>query len=190
MLLEKITPSKFSSRETTNFSAGCMDSQELVVSTYNYWELPNNIIISHTLMCQAVTAACGASLQVRSWKSLLKVAQMFNWGTWMAFHDQQDSHGARKHRESTQLNSSKTAKLFFFLLSSFFRRASSILRQPLALVYARNSSIFTEQCTTPSLFHNFEVSQGARSHSLKHYGFQFGTPFSLFVLAHAHLKIT
>ena len=31
----------------------------------------------------------------------------------------------------------------------------------------------TEQCTTPSLFHNFEASQGARSHSLKHYGFQF-----------------
>jgi len=48
----------------------------------------------------------------------------------------------------------------------------------------------TEQCTTPSLFHNFEASQGARSHSLKHYGFQFGTPFSLFVLTHAHLKIT
>ena len=33
----------------------------------------------------------------------------------------------------------------------------------------------SEQCRTPSLFHNFEVSQGARSHSLKHYGFQFGT---------------
>ena len=48
----------------------------------------------------------------------------------------------------------------------------------------------TEQYITPSLFHNFEVSQGACSHSLKHYGFQFGTPFSLFVLAHAHLNIT
>jgi len=43
---------------------------------------------------------------------------------------------------------------------------------------------------TPSLFHNFEVSQGACSHSLKHYGFQFGLPFSSFVLMHAHLKIT
>ena len=32
----------------------------------------------------------------------------------------------------------------------------------------------TEQYITPSLFHNFEVSQGACSHSLKHYGFQFG----------------
>jgi len=40
----------------------------------------------------------------------------------------------------------------------------------------------TEQCMTPSLFHNFEASQGARSHSFKHYGFQFETPFSLFVL--------
>ena len=37
---------------------------------------------------------------------------------------------------------------------------------------------------------SFEVSQGAHIHSLKHYGFQFGTPFSLFVLMHAHLKIT
>jgi len=35
-----------------------------------------------------------------------------------------------------------------------------------------------EQCTTPSLFHNFEASQGARNHLN-------GTPFSLFVLMHA-----
>jgi len=35
-----------------------------------------------------------------------------------------------------------------------------------------------EQCTTPSLFHNFEVSQGTRNHSLKNYGFQFGMSFS------------
>jgi len=42
----------------------------------------------------------------------------------------------------------------------------------------------------PSLFHNLEVSQDTRSHSLKHYSFHFGMPFSLFVLTHAHLKIT
>ena len=98
-------------------------------------------------------------------------------------------NGARKHRESTQPNSSKTAKFFFIFFLSFFRRASSILRQPLTLVH-ETAAFSTEQCTTPSLFHNFEASQGARSHSLKHYGFQFGTPFSLFVLTHAHLKIT
>ena len=99
-------------------------------------------------------------------------------------------NGARKHRESTQPNSGKTAKLFFFLLLSFFRRASSVLRQLLALVYARNSRIFYGAVHDPIAFSQPRSLQGARSHSLKHYGFQFGTPFSLFVLTHAHLKIT
>ena len=54
----------------------------------------------------------------------------------------------------------------------------------------RNSSIYTEQCTIPLLFRNFKVSQGAHNHSLKNYGFQLVMPFSLFVRAHAHLKIT
>jgi len=54
----------------------------------------------------------------------------------------------------------------------------------------KTAAFSTEQCTTPLLFHNFEVSQGAHSHSLKHYGFQFGTPFSLIVPTHAHLKVT
>jgi len=35
-----------------------------------------------------------------------------------------DPNGVRKHRESTQPNSSKTGQLFFFLLSSFFFRRS------------------------------------------------------------------
>ena len=34
------------------------------------------------------------------------------------------------------------------------------------------------------LFHNFEVSQGSHSHSLKKYGFQFGMSFSLYVHVH------
>ena len=41
------------------------------------------------------------------------------------------------------------------------------------------AAFYTEQCTTPLLLHNFEVLQGAHSHSLKNYGLQFGTPFSL-----------
>jgi len=62
-------------------------------------------------------------------------------------------NGARKHHESTQPNSSKTAKLFFFFLFlSFFRQASSVLRQPLALVYARNSSIFYGAVHDPIAF--------------------------------------
>jgi len=59
-------------------------------------------------------------------------------------------NGVRKHRESTQPNSSKTAK--------FFRRASSILRQPLTLVYARNSSIFYWAVLTTSKCHKAHVA--------------------------------
>jgi len=74
--------------------------------------------------------------------------------------------------------------------SSFFRRAGSILHEPLMVVYTQNSSIFyIEQCTTPSSFHNFEVSPGACNHSLKSYGFQFGTPFSSIAHTHVYLHI-
>jgi len=51
--------------------------------------------------------------------------------------------GAVKHRKSTEPESGQTVKMFFFLSSFFFfRRASSTLREPITLVYARNSSIF------------------------------------------------
>ena len=48
---------------------------------------------------------------------------------------------------------------FFFLLlsSSFFRRASSILRQPLALVYARNSSFFYGAVHDPIAFSQLRI---------------------------------
>jgi len=45
------------------------------------------------------------------------------------------------------------------------------------------ASFYTEWCTTLTLFHNFEVSQGTHNHSFKNYGFQFGTPFSLYACA-------
>ena len=58
------------------------------------------------------------------------------------FHDQQDSQwrekASRKYPTQQQQNGQIVFLLSFFL--SFFRRASSLLRQPLALVYARNSS--------------------------------------------------
>jgi len=51
--------------------------------------------------------------------------------------------GAIKHHEGTKPGARKMGEMFFFLSSSsfFFRQASSLLSQPLALVYARNSSI-------------------------------------------------
>jgi len=92
--------------------------------------------------------------------------------------------GAEKHHESTEPESSKTAKCFQVLLSSFFfRRASSTLRELLTVVYARSSSILYGAVHNPIALHNVEVLQGARmaSHLLKNYGFHFGTPFSSFI---------
>jgi len=61
--------------------------------------------------------------------------------------------GARKHCEDTKPGTHKTGQmLFFFLLSSFFRRASSILSEPLTLVYTRNSSILYGAVHNPIAF--------------------------------------
>jgi len=74
----------------------------------------------------------------------------------------------------------KCFSFFFFLLSSDGLAQYCV---NLSRWFTHETAAFyTEQRTTPSLFHNFEVSQGTRSHSLKNYGFQIGTPFSLFVL--------
>ena len=76
---------------------------------------------------------------------------------------------------------------FFFLLSSDGLAQYCV---NLSRWFTHETAAFcTEQCTTPSLFHSFEVSRGTVTSSLKNYSF-LGTPFSLFVLAHAHLKIT
>ena len=79
--------------------------------------------------------------------------------------------GAKKHRESTELESHQTAKMFFFFIFFFFffffRRASSNLRDSFTMVFAQNSSVFTEQCTSLSLFSSFEVTRGDLNRSLK-----------------------
>jgi len=67
---------------------------------------------------------------------------------------------------------------FFFLLSSSDGLAHYCVN--LSRWFTHETAAFcTEQCTTPSLFHNFEISQGTRNHSFTNYGFHFGTPFSL-----------
>ena len=81
-------------------------------------------------------------------------------------------NGTRKHRESTQPESSKTAKLFFFFFFFFFFFLSSDGLAQYSVNLSRwftheTTAFSTEQCTTQSLFHNFDASQGARSHSLK-----------------------
>jgi len=76
----------------------------------------------------------------------------------------------------------------FFL--SFFRRASSMLREPLTLVYARNSSKLSWAVHDPIVFHNFEVSQDACNHPLHNYGSVRWTPFSYRRCAHAQKTVT
>ena len=77
--------------------------------------------------------------------------------------------GARKHRTSTKPRTHKTGQMFFFL--SFFLLFSSSdglahYCVNLSRWFTHETAAFcTEQCTTPSLFHNFEVSQGTRNHS-------------------------
>ena len=98
--------------------------------------------------------------------------------------------GAEKHHWTRKLQNGQNVLFFlsfFFLLSSFFfRRASSILHQPLALVYARNSSILYWAVHDPIAFQLCSLTR--RSQPLtQNYGFQFGTPFSLHVLQH-HLN--
>ena len=74
--------------------------------------------------------------------------------------------GAEKHHESSEPESSKTAKMFFFLLLSSDGLAKYCVNLSCWFTH-ETAAFYTEQCTTPSLFHNFEVSQGTRSHSLK-----------------------
>jgi len=71
----------------------------------------------------------------------------------------------------------KRAKCFSFFQSS----SSDGLAQycvNLSRWFTHETAFCMEQCTIPSLFHNFKVSQGTRNHALTNYGFQFGTPFS------------
>jgi len=53
----------------------------------------------------------------------------------------------------------------------FFRQASSKLCDPFTMVFAQTAAFYTEQFTSPSLFHNFEVSRDGSNQSLKNYRF-------------------
>ena len=71
---------------------------------------------------------------------------------------------------------------------SVFRQANSKLCDSFTMVFTQNSSIYTEQCTSPSLFHNFEVSQGGSNRSLKNYDFISDTIFK--ICTHAHKSLS
>ena len=91
--------------------------------------------------------------------------------TFECFHDQQHSPVVRESIAKYQTsNSQKEQHVFlssFFLSSFFFRRTSSILCEPLTVIYAQNSSILYGGVHNPITFHNFKVSKAACNHSLK-----------------------
>jgi len=61
---------------------------------------------------------------------------------------------------------------FFFFFFFFFRQASSKLCDSFHDGFMHKTAAFyTEQCTSSSLFHNFEVSRGSSNQSLNNYGF-------------------
>jgi len=76
------------------------------------------------------------------------------------FHDQQDSQWRKKASQSTKPRTHKTGQMFFFLLS-FFLSSDGVAQYCMNLSrwFTHETAAFCrEQCTTPSLFHNFEVS--------------------------------
>ena len=80
-------------------------------------------------------------------------------------------------------------KNVFFL--SFFRWASSNLRDTFTMIFTQNNSIFrwaVHQLIT--FFYSFEVSRGSSNQSLKNYGFICDAIFSSLVCMHTnHLSI-
>ena len=69
---------------------------------------------------------------------------------------------AKNRRESTTPGTRKTGKLFFFLLLSSSSDGLAQRRINLSRWFTHETAAFyTEQCTSPSLFHNFEVSHQA-----------------------------
>jgi len=67
--------------------------------------------------------------------------------------------------------SCQTAKIFFFLSSS---SSDGLVQNCMTLSQwfsHKTIAFYTEQCTSPLLFHNFEVSRGGSNRSLKNYGF-------------------
>ena len=84
------------------------------------------------------------------------------------FHSKQHTQLCeKKHSISTY----QTRKSFFFFL---LLQMGYVVQNCMTLsqwVSHKTATFYTEQCTSPSLFHNFEVTRGASNWSLKNYGF-------------------
>ena len=79
--------------------------------------------------------------------------------------------GAKKHRENTEPESHQMAKCFSFFFFFLFRQASSNCVTLSQWFSHKTAAFWPDQCTSPLLFHNLEVSRGGSNQSLKNYGF-------------------
>jgi len=68
------------------------------------------------------------------------------------------------HHQSTKAGTCKTGKNVLILLSSADGLPQYCVNLSQWFMH-ESAAFYTEQCTTTSLFHNFEVSQGKLSHS-------------------------
>ena len=79
------------------------------------------------------------------------------------FHDQEDSQWHKKALRKYPTKQQQNGQSIFLPLSSDGLAQYCV---NLSCWFMHEMAAFsTEQCTTPSLFHNFEASQGARSHT-------------------------
>ena len=122
-----------------------------------------------------------SSLKIPGYCHLIKI--FITYSSSRVFMTNKTPSGARKHRKVPNQE-----------LAKCFSSSEGLAQYCVNLLHwftHERAAFCTEQCTTSSLVHNFEVSWGSHSHSLKNYGFQFGKPFSLlFACMHAHLKLT
>ena len=100
------------------------------------------------------------------------------------FHDQQDSQWSEKASRKYPTKQQQNGQIVFLLLLllSFFRRS----RELNAASTSRAGLRMKQQhflLSSAQAHRFFTASQGAHSHSLKHYSFQFVTPFSLLYYA-------
>jgi len=76
---------------------------------------------------------------------------------------------AKKHRKSTEPKVARWPKCF--LSSSSSDRLVQNCMTLSRWFSHKITAFYTEQCTSPSLFLNFQVSRGGSNRSLKNYGF-------------------
>ena len=89
--------------------------------------------------------------------------------------------GNKKHHEILNQKFTKQSNIFFVSFLFFFRQLVQNYVTLSRWFSHKTASLYTDKCTTATLFHNIEVSQGTSVWSLKNCMASFEMPFSSFV---------